>query len=84
MKKLLIILIVIAMISFIFTGCAPTTPADEEAEEELDPTDTPTISSISGIDITSDLTQYVNSSEAENGITVEGIAAAGAESKGIY
>lgn len=81
MKKLLIILMVIAMISFIFTGCALTTPADEEAEEELDPTDTPTISSISGIDITSDLTQYVNSSEAENGITVEGIAAAGAEVK---
>ncbi len=79
MKKLLIILMVIAMVSFIFAGCAPTTPADEEAEEELDPTDTPTISSISGIDITSDLTQYVNSSEAENGITVEGIAAAGAE-----
>lgn len=81
MKKLLIILMVIAMVSFIFTGCAPTTPAEEEPEEELDPTDTPTISSISGIDIASDLTQYVNSSEAENGITVEGIAAAGAEVK---
>ncbi len=78
MKKLLIILMVIAMVSFIFTGCAPTTPAEEE---ELDPTDTPTISSISGIDIASDLTQYVNNSEAENGITVEGIAAAGAEVK---
>jgi len=81
MKKLFVILMVIAMFSFIFTGCAPTTPAEEEAEEELVPTDTPTISSISGIDITSDLTQYVNSSEAENGITVEGIAAAGAEVK---
>ena len=88
MKKLLIILMVIAMVSFIFAGCAPppTTPAedeevDEEAEEELAPTNTPTITSISGIDITSNTTQYVNSSEAENGITVEGIAAAGAEVK---
>jgi hypothetical protein len=89
MKKLLIILMVIAMVSFIFAGCAPpTTPAEDEeveeeteAEEELVPTDTPTIISISGIDITSDLTQYVNSSEAENGITVEGTAATGAEVK---
>jgi len=32
MKKFLIILMVIAMVSFIFAGCAPTTPADEEAE----------------------------------------------------
>lgn len=75
MKKLLIILMVIVMVSFLYAGCAPTTPA----EEELVPTDTPIISSISGIDITSDLTQYVNSSEAENGITVGGIAATGAE-----
>ena len=80
MKKLLVILMLLAMVSFLFAGCGtPTTPADEE--EELVPTDTPTINSISGIDITSDLTQYVNSSEAENGITVEGIAAAGAEVK---
>ena len=88
MKKLLIILMVIAMVSFIFAGCAPppTTPAedeevDEEAEEELAPTNTPTITSISGIDITSNTTQYVNSSEAGDGITVEGSAAAGAEVK---
>ena len=78
MKKLLVILMLLAMVSFLFAGCGtPTTPA----EEELVPTDTPTINSISGIDITSDLTQYINSSEAENGITVEGIAAAGAEVK---
>jgi len=81
MKKLLMILMVIAMVSFLYTGCTPTTPAEEEAEEELVPTDTPTISSISGIDITSDSTQYANSSEAENGITVEGSAATGAEVK---
>lgn len=81
MKKLLIILMVIAMISFIFTSCAPTTPADEEAEEELDPTDTPTISSISGIDITSDSTQYINKDESADGIMVEGSAATGAEVK---
>lgn len=81
MKKLLIILMVIAMVSFLYAGCTPTTPAEEVEEEELVPTDTPTVSSISGIDITSDSTQYVNSSEAENGITVEGSAATGAEVK---
>lgn len=84
MKKLLIILMVIAMVSFLYAGCTPTTPAEEAEEveeEELVPTDTPTISSISGIDITSDSTQYVNSSEAENGIMVEGSAATGAEVK---
>ena len=82
MKKLLIILMVITMVSFLYAGCTPTTPEEEvETEEELVPTDTPTISSISGIDITSDSTQYINSSEAENGITVEGSAATGAEVK---
>lgn len=77
MKKLLIILMAIAMLSFIFAGCALTIPE----EEELVPTDTPTISSISGIDITSASTQYVNKDESADGITVEGSAATGAEVK---
>jgi len=84
MKKLLIILMVIAMVSFLYAGCTPTTPeeeVEEVEEEELVPTDTPTISSISGIDIISDSTQYVNSSEANDGIIVEGSAATGAEVK---
>ena len=86
MKKLLIILMVIAMVSFLYAGCTPTTPAEEfeeevEAEEELVPTDTPTISSINGIDITSDSTQYINKDESVDGITVGGSAATGAEVK---
>jgi len=34
MKKLLVILMVVAMASFLFVGCVPTTPEEEVVEEE--------------------------------------------------
>jgi len=66
MKKFLVILMVVAMASFLFTGCIPTAP---EAEEEVVPeevvpevvkTDTPTITSINSVSLYSTATQYTD------------------------
>jgi len=81
MKKLLIMLMVVAMASFLFVGCLPgvVTPVeDEEDEEEVIPTEpttvAPIITSITDIDITSSKTQYVNKADAADGMTVAGTA----------
>lgn len=66
MKKFLVILMVVAMASFLFVGCIPTTPETEEevAEEEVAvaKTDTPIITVINGaqFDVSSTATQRIN------------------------
>ena len=86
MKKFLVILMVVAMASFLFVGCMPgvTPPVDDEEEDEEEPvvpaTNTPIITAISdGVSITSAATQYVNKVEAANGVTITGSAATLAE-----
>jgi len=78
MKKLLIMLMVVAMAAFLFVGCIPgvTTVVDDEDEEEpvVPTTVAPIITSVSDIDITSSATQYVNKAEAADGIVVTGTA----------
>jgi len=79
MKKLLIMLMVVAMASFLFVGClgdGVTPPVDDEDEDGVTPPTTvaPIITSVSGIDITSSSTQYINAAEAVGGITVMGTA----------
>ena len=79
MKKLLIMLMVVAMASFLFVGClgdGVTPPVDDEDEDGVTPPATvaPIITSVSGIDITSSSTQYINAAEAVGGITVMGTA----------
>jgi len=67
MKKFLVILMVVAMASFLFVGCVPTTPAEEEVvvPEEVPvvaKTDTPIITLINGaqFDVSSTATQRIN------------------------
>lgn len=80
MKKLLIMLMVIAMASFLLVGCVGEgVVVDEEEEEEEEEVTAPTtvapiITSVSDIDITSSATQYVNKAEAADGIVVNGTA----------
>ena len=88
MKKLLIMLMVVAMASFLFVGCLPgVTPVDEEEEEEeVTPTPlatvAPIITSITDnaavpaevIDLTSTKTQYINKDDVALGIVVNGTA----------
>ena len=88
MKKLLIVLMVVAMASFLFVGCMPsvTPPVVEEEEEEeeevvVPATQVPIINTVTGIDITSSATQYLNKKEAADGITVTGNASTFAEVK---
>ncbi|MBA7589970.1 hypothetical protein ES708_32069 [subsurface metagenome] len=73
MKKLLIMLMVVAM-AFLFVGCLGTTPPidpDEPDEPVAPATQPPIITSISGVSFTSALTQYTNK------IEVGGVAPAG-------
>ena len=90
MKKFLVILMVVAMSSFLFVGCLPgtTTPVvPVEPVEPVEPvvpvvpaTNTPIISAISdGVSLTATTTQYVNKTEAADGVTVSGSAATLAE-----
>ena len=69
MKKLIIVLMMIAMVSFLFVGCVPTTP--ETPTEPTEPTEpvvaatvAPVLLTVVGIDLTSSSTQYVNATEA--------------------
>ena len=86
MKKFLVILMVVAMASFLFVGCIPTTPeetAEEEEEEEVvvvATSATPvltaveTSAAVSIFDVTSTSTLYMNKAEAGSSILVKGTA----------
>jgi len=77
MKKFLVILMVLAMASFLFAGCIPTAPAEEAAEEAAEEvaavvkTDTPFITGIADVDLSSTATQYSNDPEV-SGVGVPG------------
>ena len=79
MKKLLIVLMVIAMASFLFTGCIPTAPEVPEVPEVpvVPATDAPIITGIAGVaayDLTTTATtRYINIADAAAGITVSGV-----------
>ena len=90
MKKFLVILMVVAMSSFLFVGCLPGTTTPVVPVEPVEPvvpvvpvvpaTNTPIISAISdGVSLTATTTQYVNKTEAADGVTVSGSAATLAE-----
>ncbi len=83
MKKLLIMLIVVAMATFLFVGCIPTIPVvDEEEPEPILPASvTPVIEKITDnpetkeiINLYSSDTQYMNKAEVADGILVKGFA----------
>ena len=78
MKKFLIMLMVVAMASFLFVGCVPggVTPdvPDEPDEPVLPASITPVINEIEGIGLYSSDIQYINEDEAEGGILVTGFA----------
>lgn len=68
MKKLIIVLMVVAVSSFLLVGCLSdgvTPPVDDVVDDVVGPTTTaPIITEIAGIDITSSSTQYINATEA--------------------
>jgi len=86
MKKFLIMLMVVAMASFLFVGCLGVTPPVDDVDEDEDvsaPTSTaPVIFAIatSGdvetgiINLYSSATQYMNKTQVKDGIVVEGFA----------
>jgi len=84
MKKLLVMLMVVAMASFLFVGCLGTTPPidpDEPDEPVLPPSVTPVIETIVSVaDDTLDInlytsaTQYMNKTFVADGILVTGYA----------
>ncbi len=89
MKKFLVLLMVVAMASFLFVGCLPSvTPEVEEEEEvvveeeeevvEAAQTDIPYITAVEGISILSSSTQYINADEDGSVFTVAGVGVAGA------
>ena len=87
MKKLLVILMVVAMASFLFVGClgdGVTPPVDDEDEEDVTPpavaTATPVITAIAGINIASSAVRYINNAEAAL-VVVTGTAEAYSEVK---
>ena len=51
MKKLLLVLLVVTLASFLFVGCLPTTPAEGEGEGEGEPGICPTVSVTSQVQI---------------------------------
>ncbi len=80
MKKFLVILMVLAMASFLFVGCTtpPTPDPDPDPEPEPTPTvqtDIPYITAVAGISILSSSTQYIDATET---VTVTGVGIAGA------
>lgn len=70
MKKLLVILMVVAMASFLFVGCIPGVTPEPEPEPEPEPTPTPTTHA--PIIISVDDGSLINSTEAADGIVVNG------------
>jgi len=75
MKKFLVILMVVAMTSFLFVGCLPgVTPGVDDDEDDVDvgvKTDTPIITG-AGFSILATTTPTVNSKPSVNGIGVPG------------
>ena len=79
MKKFLVILMVVAMASFLFVGCLPavTPDVDEDVDEDVDvgvKTDTPYITA-TGFSILATTTQYLT---AITSVSVDGVGVAGA------
>jgi len=88
MKKLLIVLMVVAMASFLFVGCLGVTPEPDEPVDPDEPvlptTVTPVIEKITNvsyeledigiINLYSSATQYMNGAEIADGILVKGFA----------
>lgn len=75
MKKFLVILMVIAMASFLFVGCLPgVTPGvdDEEDEDVGVKTETPVITGASNFDILATTTEYVTAAPTIDGVAVPG------------
>lgn len=79
MKKFLAMLMVVAMVSFLFVGCMPsvTPDVDDEVDDEVvvAKTDTPFITVIDGISLSATTTQYVSALETA---AVTGVGVAGA------
>ncbi|MBA7586685.1 hypothetical protein ES708_28690 [subsurface metagenome] len=82
MKKLLIMLMVVTMASFLFVGCLPVTPPIDPVDPDpvLPVSITPVIEKITNVDdesiinLYSSATQYMNKAEVKNGILVKGFA----------
>lgn len=84
MKKLLIVLMVVAVASFLFVGCIPgvTPPVDDEDEDDVTPptSATPVLTAVESsaavsiFDVTSTSTLYMNEDEAGSSILVKGTA----------
>ena len=86
MKKFLVILMVVAMASFLFVGCLPgVTPGVDDDEEDEDvgvKTDTPYITDAGAVSILATATQYINavtgSGKELTDFKVDGVGVAGA------
>jgi len=89
MKKLLIVLMVVAVSSFLFVGCLGVTPPADDVDDDDDVDDvlasaTPVLTGVASsavvpvaiVDLTSTATQYVNKAEAGTLIFVQGTAPA--------
>jgi predicted small secreted protein len=63
MKKLLLVLMVVALASFLFVGCFPTTPAEGEGEGEGEAELCPAVSLSGGVDVAGKL--YVKAGKAQ-------------------
>jgi len=85
MKKFLIVLAMVAMVSFLFVGCLPGGVTPDEPDEPDSPvlpaSTTPVIKEITKIDgstpvisLYSSKTQYMNKGEVADGILVTGVA----------
>lgn len=87
MKKLIIVLMMVAMASFLFVGClsGTTTPATTTTTTTTTVTPTltvaPVITLVPGVSLTSTSTQYVNKAGAAAGIVITGTAPTYAEVK---
>jgi hypothetical protein len=80
MKKLIIVLMVVAMASFLFTGCLKGVTTDTTTDTTtttvtVPATKAPVITAVTGVSLTSTATQYVNKAESPvTGIVVGGTA----------
>ena len=72
MKKFLVILMVVAMASFLFVGCIPGVTPEPEPEPEPTPTPTPTTHAPIITTVPDAANGYVNKAEAADGIVVNG------------
>ncbi len=75
MKKLLIVLMVVAVASFLFVGCIPTAPDVDVDVDEEEPAPTPPTTVAPVITSVPDISGgYVNASAAKDGLMVNGTA----------